>query len=170
MGCLKLSPGFFLSNGRNGMDLSGPIRDWHAKKKWRMSVSRETQLRRAAAGTRGCCQARRFACGFVEVIARELGVQERELVLRHAGGRQGWRAAGQAEVVEDFDDDGGVSEEGEHAQKGGAFRADEGGGVEGTFELVGPGVAVALWRWRRGVGRVRGALGLRCFGHRPRHR
>ena len=110
----------------------------------------------------------------LEVVACELGVQERELVFGHAGRCQRGRAAGQAEVIEDFGDDSGVGEEGEHTQKGGrptgAFWADEGVDVERTFELMGPGVAVALrrlrqrWRWGWCT------FGLRSFGHRPRPR
>jgi len=93
-----------------------------------------------------------------------------------AGARVGALLGWGMEVVEDFNDYSGVGEEGEHAQKGGAFWADEGVDVERTLELVGPGVVVALRRWRRcwrGGRRVRGIFGLRCFGLRcfgRRHR
>ena len=69
------------------MDLGCPVRDWQVRGKCKEDgCARKPELRRAAAGTRGCCQARRFACGFVEVVARELGVPEGgELILRQAG-------------------------------------------------------------------------------------
>ena len=125
-----------------------------------MRVRPETQLRRAAAGTRGCGQAGRFPFRLLEVVACELGVQERELVFGHASRCWRGRAAGQMEVVEDFGDDGGDGEERQHAQEGGAFWANEGVDVERTFELVGPGVAVAFRWWHRRWRWVRCTFGL----------
>ena len=125
-----------------------------------MRVRPEAQLRRAAAGALRGLGLSLVADRGLEVVGCELGVQERELVFGHAGRCQRGRAAGQAEVIEDFGNDSGVGEEGEHAQKGGAFRADEGVDVERTFELVGPGVAVALRRLRRRWRWVRGHFGL----------
>ena len=94
------------------MNLSGPVGDWQVKRNWKpgIYVGKKPQLRRPAAGTRGCCQAGCFPFRLLEVVACELGVLEGEPVLGHAGGRQGWRAAGQMEVVEDLDDNSGVGE------------------------------------------------------------
>ena len=58
-------------------------------------------------GQDGC-----FACGFIEVVAREFGVLERELVFGHADGGHSRRAAGKTEGIEDFGDNRGVGEEG----------------------------------------------------------